>query len=122
MDPAALLFIAVAAVMHAAWNIILKTTGDALRTATIGVIVASLVFGPIVALAWWADGQSPIPAGTWAVALVSACVEVAYFVFLAAAYRRGDLSIVYPLARGSAPLFAVANCTACHAAYRLELR
>jgi multidrug transporter EmrE-like cation transporter len=38
---------------------------------------------------------------------VSGGVEVAYFVFLAAAYRRGDLSVVYPLARGSAPLFAV---------------
>jgi uncharacterized membrane protein len=35
-------------------------------------------------------------------------VEVAYFVFLAAAYRRGDLSVVYPLARGSAPLLAIA--------------
>ncbi len=35
-------------------------------------------------------------------------VEVAYFVFLAAAYRRSDLSVVYPIARGSAPLLAVA--------------
>jgi uncharacterized membrane protein len=39
---------------------------------------------------------------------VSGILEAAYFSFLAAAYRRGDLSLVYPLARGSAPLLAVA--------------
>ncbi|HEX8009980.1 MAG TPA: hypothetical protein VF814_03440, partial [Casimicrobiaceae bacterium] len=40
--------------------------------------------------------------------ITSGVVEAAYFVFLAAAYRRGDLSVVYPLARGTAPLLAVA--------------
>jgi uncharacterized membrane protein len=39
--------------------------------------------------------------------IISGLVEVAYFIFLAAAFRRGDLSVVYPLARGSAPLLAV---------------
>jgi len=41
------------------------------------------------------------------IALVSGVLEAAYFFFLASAYRRGDLSLVYPLARGSAPLLAV---------------
>lgn len=108
MDPAALLFIAVAAVMHATWNILLKTAGDALRTATVGVIAASLVFAPFIAWGWIASGGPAIPVSAWLVAAVSAVVETAYFVFLAAAYRRGDLSVVYPIARGSAPLFAVA--------------
>ncbi len=108
MDSAALLFIAVAAVMHAAWNILLKTAGDALRTATIGVIAASLIVAPFVTAGWWASGQPAIPATAWVIAVVSAVVETVYFVFLAAAYRRGDLSIVYPIARGSAPLFAIA--------------
>ena len=39
---------------------------------------------------------------------VSGVLEAAYFAFLAAAYRRGDLSVVYPIARGTAPLLAVA--------------
>jgi drug/metabolite transporter (DMT)-like permease len=108
VDPAALLFIAVAAVMHATWNILLKTAGDALRTATIGVIAASVIFAPFVVAGWLAAGSQPVPPSVWAVASVSAAVETAYFIFLAAAYRRGDLSVVYPLARGSAPLFAVA--------------
>ncbi len=108
MDPAALLFIAVAAVMHAAWNILLKTAGDALRTATIGVMAASLIFAPFIGAGWLASGQPAIPPAVWVIGSVSAAVETAYFVFLAAAYRRGDLSVVYPIARGSAPLFAVA--------------
>ena len=39
---------------------------------------------------------------------MSGVVEAAYFVLLSAAYRRGDLSVVYPIARGTAPLLAVA--------------
>ena len=40
--------------------------------------------------------------------LASGVVEAAYFILLAAAYKRGDLSVVYPVARGTAPLIAVA--------------
>ena len=108
MDPLALGFIAVAAVLHVAWNVLLKTAGDPLRTATIGVAAASLGLVPLTAIAWALLGQPAIPAAAWAIGIASGGVEVLYFVFLAAAYRRGDLSIVYPLARGSAPLLAVA--------------
>lgn len=108
MDPLALGFIAVAAVLHAAWNILLKTAGDPLWAATVGVAAASAALVPLVAASWLVLGQPAIPAQAWAIGIVSGGVEVLYFVFLAAAYRRGDLSVVYPLARGSAPLLAVA--------------
>jgi uncharacterized membrane protein len=108
MDPIALACIAAAAVMHAAWNILLKTAGDPLRTATVGVGAASVVLVPLVAAGWLLGGRPAIAPQAWLVGVVSGAVEVAYFVFLAAAYRRGDLSVVYPLARGSAPLLAVA--------------
>jgi len=108
VDPLALGFIAFAAVLHAAWNILLKTAGDPLWTATVGVAAASLALVPLVAAGWLVLGQPDIPPEAWVIGIVSGCVEVAYFVFLAAAYRRGDLSVVYPLARGSAPLLAVA--------------
>ncbi len=39
--------------------------------------------------------------------VASGVVEAAYFILLSAAYRRGDLSVVYPVARGTAPLLAV---------------
>ena len=41
--------------------------------------------------------------------VASGVVEAAYFILLSAAYRRGDLSVVYPVARGTAPLLAVAD-------------
>lgn len=108
MDPVALAAIAIAAVLHAAWNILLKTAGDPLRTATIGVVASSAILVPLVVLGWAATGQPRIAPEAWLMGVVSGVVEVAYFVFLASAYRRGDLSVVYPLARGSAPLLAVA--------------
>ena len=108
MDSFVLAFIAIAAVLHAAWNILLKTAGDPLWTATVGLAASSAVLVPLVAFGWLVAGQPSIPAEAWLIGIVSGGVEVAYFVFLAAAYRRGDLSVVYPMARGSAPLFAIA--------------
>lgn len=108
MDSLALVLIAVGAVMHAAWNILLKSAGDPLRTATIGVVTASFVLLPGAVAGWFVLGQPTVAAAAWPLGVLSGAVEVLYFVFLAAAYRRGDLSVVAPLARGSAPLFAVA--------------
>ena len=107
MDPAAFVAIAIAAVLHAAWNILLKTAGDPLRTATAGVAASSAILVPLVAIGWLVLGRPSIPLEAWLIGTFSGAVEVAYFVFLAAAYRRGDLSVVYPLARGTAPLLAV---------------
>jgi uncharacterized membrane protein len=108
VDTSAVAFVAVAAVCHAGWNIALKTAGDPRRAATIGMSAASAVGVPLVVVSWLAVGRPAIPAQAWLLGTVSGAVEVVYFVFLAAAYRRGDLSLVYPLARGTAPLLAVA--------------
>jgi len=108
VDPLAVGLIAIAAVLHVAWNVLLKTAGDPLRTATLGVGVASLVLVPVAIVAWLLDGRPAIPAEAFVVGIASGIVEVGYFVLLSAAYRRGDLSLVYPLARGTAPLLAVA--------------
>jgi drug/metabolite transporter (DMT)-like permease len=107
VDSIALACVLVSAVMHATWNILLKTAGDPLRTATVGMIAAAAVVVPAVAVGWVVLGQPAIPAGGVAIGVLSGLVEIAYFVFLAAAYRRGDLSIVSPLARGTAPLLIV---------------
>jgi drug/metabolite transporter (DMT)-like permease len=108
VDPTALVAIAIAAVLHATWNILLKTAGDPLRTATVGMVAASVVLVPLALAGWVLTGRPAIPPETWLVGGVSGVVETAYFVFLAAAYRRGDLSVVYPVARGTAPLLAIA--------------
>jgi uncharacterized membrane protein len=108
VDPVAIGLIALAAVLHAAWNILLKAADDPLKTAAVGVSAASIVLVPIVVVAWLAFGRPGVPPQAWALGVTSGGVEVLYFAFLAAAFRRGDLSVVYPLARGTAPLLAIA--------------
>ena len=107
MDSLALACVLVSAVMHATWNILLKTAGDPLRTATAGMVTASVFLLPSAAIGWWVLGQPPVPPEGIILGFFSGLAEIAYFVFLAAAYRRGDLSVVSPLARGSAPLLIV---------------
>lgn len=108
MDPLIIALVAISAVLHVAWNVRLKTAGDPLRSATVGMLAASLVVVPIGAVAWWVAGAPEFPAAGVALAIVSGTVEAGYFILLSAAYRRGDLSVVYPIARGTAPLLAVA--------------
>lgn len=108
MSPSIIALVALAAVLHVAWNVRLKTAGDPLRTATIGMLAASVAIVPAGIAVWWASGAQPLPLDGVAIGVASGIVEAVYFVFLAAAYRRGDLSVVYPLARGTAPLLAVA--------------
>ncbi|MBA2380528.1 MAG: hypothetical protein H0V73_00320 [Chloroflexi bacterium] len=108
MDPLVFLLVAGAAVLHVTWNVLLKTAGDPLRASAVGIATAAAVICPIALLAWLAIGRPTIPTETLILSVVSGGLEAFYFAFLASAYRRGDLSLVYPLARGTAPLLAVA--------------
>jgi drug/metabolite transporter (DMT)-like permease len=108
VDPLVFVLVAGAAVLHVTWNVLLKTAGDPLRAAAVGMAAAAAVLCPAAAVAWLVVGRPAIPSDAIGLAVVSGLLEAVYFGFLAAAYRRGDLSLVYPLARGSAPLLAVA--------------
>jgi uncharacterized membrane protein len=107
VEPWVIGLVAVSAVLHLAWNVRLKTAGDPLRAATIGMVAGSVAIVPLGFAVWWAQGRVALPPEGIVLGLASGVVEAAYFIFLAAAYRRGDLSVVYPLARGTAPLLAV---------------
>ena len=107
MPPAILLLLLIAALMHATWNVLLKTASDPLRTAGRGMLVGAAALIPLALVGWSISGQPPIPADAWRLAVLSGLLEAAYFIFLSAAYRRGDLSLVYPIARGTAPVLAV---------------
>lgn len=107
MDPFVIGLVVVSAALHVAWNVRLKTAGDPLRAATVGLLAASAGIVPAGIAAWWLSGQPDLPADGIALALASGGIEAVYFVLLSEAYRRGDLSIVYPIARGTAPLLAV---------------
>jgi uncharacterized membrane protein len=108
VDPLVFALVAGAAVLHVTWNVILKTAGDPLRAAAVGMATAACVICPTAAVAWLVIGRPTVSNEALVLSVVSGLLEAIYFGFLAAAYRRGDLSMVYPLARGSAPLLAVA--------------
>jgi uncharacterized membrane protein len=108
VDPLVFLLVAGAAVLHVTWNVLLKTAGDPLRAAAVGMGTAAAVICPVAAVYWLAVGRPFVSAETLGLSVASGALEALYFAFLASAYRRGDLSLVYPLARGTAPLLAVA--------------
>jgi uncharacterized membrane protein len=93
--------------MHATWNVLLKTASDPLRTAGRSMLVGACALIPGGLLGFWVSNQPVIPAEAWRLSFLSGLLEAAYFIFLSAAYRRGDLSLVYPIARGTAPVLAV---------------
>jgi drug/metabolite transporter (DMT)-like permease len=99
-----------AAVLHAGWNALVARAGD-VRAATAVVLGLSVVLFAPVAAATWRVEQAAIP---WIVA--SSALELVYFVLLASAYQRFDLSLVYPTARGAAPVLVLIGASAAGAA------
>lgn len=107
MDPLVFGLIAVAAILHVTWNVLVKTSGDPLRAAGVGMVLGAVVLTPLAIAGWFAIGRPSIPPEAIALGIGSGVFEAIYIVVLSAAYRAGDLSIVYPLARGTAILLAV---------------
>ena len=104
---AAIALVLASSVFHVAWNTLVKTSGDPLATSTRAVGFGVLAVTPFAALAWLATGRPTLTPEGWAIAVASGIVSAAYFVPLSAAYRRGALSSVYPVARGSGALLGV---------------
>lgn len=98
-----------AAVLHTTWNVLLKATADPLPATTRALAASALAVGPLTLAGWLAAGRPGLSPAAWAVLAASAVAETFYFVFLSRAYRAGELSAVYPIARGTGPLIAVAG-------------
>ncbi len=94
------------AVIHATWNVLLKTSGDPLVTSARAVGSSAIITTPVAVAAWLLSGRPAVTPAAGLLALASGTVELIYFILLSAAYRRGDLSLVYPIARGTAPILA----------------
>jgi drug/metabolite transporter (DMT)-like permease len=102
----ALAFAVAAAVLHAGWNVLLRGSEDVEARTAVVLALSLLLFAPVAAATW---------SVSWAVApyvAASAALEGAYFGLLVAAYRRRELSVVYPIARGSAPLLVLLGTAA----------
>jgi len=94
-----------AGVIHAAWNIAAKKAGGDSRFAFFTSFLLILFWAP---LAWWV-GHDVVPHWgwqAWALVAVSGVLHLAYYVILLRGYRKADLTVVYPLARGSGPLIS----------------
>ena len=103
----ALLLVLAAAGLHALWNIAAKQAGGDHRFAFVTVAMTALLWAPVAA--WF--GADELPRWTplqWAVVTASAAVHVVYFLTLLRGYREADLTVVYPVARGSGPLLTAA--------------
>jgi drug/metabolite transporter (DMT)-like permease len=96
-----------AAVLHGTWNVLVKVSGDPMRTFRRATIFAALATTPVALGAWLLTGRPGLTPAAAGLAALSALLELAYLWLLSAAYRRGELSVVYPIARGSAPLLSV---------------
>ncbi len=107
MIPAAIALALAAAVIHATWNVLVKVSGDPMATFERATIAAAILVTPPTAIAWFLLGRPGISLAAAGWCVLSAALELSYLWLLAAAYRRGELSVVYPIARGSAPLLAV---------------
>ncbi len=105
LAPAALALALGAAVLHAGWNVLLARSRDVRAATTVALVVGVVVFAPFAAIGWRVEAAA-IP---WIVA--SALLEVVYYFLLTAAYSRSDLSLVYPIARGAAPVLVLLGAT-----------
>ncbi len=97
MSALPLILVLSSALLHAGWNLVVKSSSDSLVAGWAQVVSAALVTTPLLIF-------NPIPARILPYVVLSAGVHTLYISSLVAAYERGNLSLVYPVARGSAPL------------------
>ena len=109
MTPAVLALVLTAAVLHATWNLLAKRAQAADTVAFVWLTTAAsaAIYLPLVAV-WLivVPLRQPLTAIDFAFIAGTAVIHSAYFLLLQRGYRVGDLSLVYPLARGTGPLLA----------------
>ncbi len=106
----ALGLVLVAALVHTLWNFVAKKSGGDVRIALLSNIAQCIVWAPV---GIWFIQRDVAGFGVlqWSLVVASGAVHVLYFVTLLRGYRLGDLSVVYPLARGTGPLLTALIAT-----------
>ena len=101
MPATALALALIAAFVHALWNILLARARDIESSTAVALITAELVFAPVVVFTW--DAHRAV----WPFLIASGLLQLTYFALLTTAYRLVPLSVVYPIARGGAPVLVL---------------
>ena len=100
--PASALGLALAAAcVHALWNVLLARARDVEAATAVALVVAEVAFAPVAAAAW------RVQPAVWPFLVASGALQLLYFTLLATAYRLAELSVVYPIARGAAPVLVL---------------
>jgi uncharacterized membrane protein len=102
MSATALLIILVAAFLHAFWNYLAKKSRNKIAFIWWAVLFSTIIFFPMFLYYW---PLVTISSTGWSCIVATGVFHALYFWFMGGAYQRGDLSLVYPLFRGSGPLF-----------------
>jgi drug/metabolite transporter (DMT)-like permease len=90
-----------AAWLHAGGNVFLGRRSEPEAAVALMLLIGVVAFATVAALTWRVEAEA-VP-----YIVASALLELGYFAFLAAAYRAADVGLVYPVARGSAPVLAL---------------
>lgn len=104
MTPLALGLVILSAFFHATWNLFAKQSEDKILFLWWMLLIGDLLFLPLLLLGPW---PLAFPWKGWMAILASGMIHTGYYIFLGKAYERGDLSLVYPLARGSGPVIVL---------------
>ncbi|MEE4261833.1 MAG: EamA family transporter [Desulfobacteraceae bacterium] len=102
MGGLALGIVLVAALCHAIWNYLAKRSRNKLAFIWWFLIIAAVAYFPMFLYFW---PQVTVTPGGWVCIVATGVLHALYFWFMGGAYERGELSLVYPLSRGSGPLF-----------------
>ena len=106
MDVSMILLLIIAAIFHSTWNTLVKKSEDKQVFTWLALVAFSIIFFiPFCFI------MKPVSMQGWLFMLLSGSLEAMYFYLLASAYKYGDLSLVYPLSRGLAPVFVVIIAT-----------
>ncbi|HEX3589679.1 MAG TPA: DMT family transporter [Pseudonocardiaceae bacterium] len=107
MSPVAVVLVVIAAFAHAGWNTSAKRAGaGGVVFVWLSAALSVAVVAPVAVVDVLVSGAHP--AWSWLLAVgVSGLLHLAYFVLLQRGYAEGDMSVVYPLARGTGPLLSV---------------
>lgn len=101
----ALALVLAAAFLHAGWNLLAKRASGGVVFVWMFATLSSLIYAPFV-LVLILLRPPHMSALAWLFVGTTACIHLGYFLSLQRGYRVGDLSLVYPLARGTGPLLA----------------
>ena len=97
MPLSALLLALAAAFVHALWNLLLARARNPEAATAVALVVALVVFAPVAPFVWGLERE------VWPYLVVTSGLQLLYFSLLITGYRKAEMSVVYPVARGVAP-------------------